>query len=375
MTGRTERIPLPASSSAQARTLTVLRFGRAGARPKAYLQAAIHAEEIPAMLVADQLRAKLEALDAQGKIRGEIILVPAANPVGLSQFVMGTHLGRFDLNSGVNFNRQYPDLIKTLSEKLAGKLGSDAAQNIRLIRRTALDLLKAVEPKSETQALKLELFRRSVDADIVLDLHCDYEAALHVYLGTPLWPDAADLCGEVGAAVTLLAEDSGGTAFDEANSRIWWELAKAFPKAAIPPACLAATIEYRGERDVVEPQAERDAEALLRFLARRGLVELPRRPAPRAVAATPLEGVDYLEAPHNGVVLHQVVPGAQVKKGDKIAEVLDPSTGERSTLQARNNGVMFARRGHRYVTRGQWVAKVAGAEPLPWRQAGALLSD
>ena len=42
---------LPAVGFGTERTLTAWRYGRAGARPKAYLQAAIHADEIPGMLV------------------------------------------------------------------------------------------------------------------------------------------------------------------------------------------------------------------------------------------------------------------------------------------------------------------------------------
>jgi predicted deacylase len=370
MRGTTESVPLGPGVE-----LRVLRFGKPGARPKAYIQAAIHADEIPPLLVADHLRRRLDALAAAGRIAGEIVLVPAANPVGLQQFVLGTHLGRFELGSGVNFNRQYPDLIASLKSALRDKLGSDAQANVRVVRAAALELLAQATPKSATQALKLELFRRSVDADIVLDLHCDYEAVLHVYLGASLWPSCADLSAELGAAVTLLSDDSGGSAFDEANSRIWWELARAFPKAAVPTACVAATIEYRGERDVDEARAAADAENLLRFLARRGVVAMEWTPAPAARAATPLEGVDYLEAAHDGVVIHRVVPGMQVRKGEVVAEVLDTTGGGRSVITARNDGIAFARRGHRYASRGQWIVKVAGAESLPWRQAGALLSD
>jgi hypothetical protein len=32
---------------------------------------------------------------------------------------------------------------------------------------------------------------------------------MHIYTGTPLWPDAADLSAEMGAEVTLLAKIAG----------------------------------------------------------------------------------------------------------------------------------------------------------------------
>ena len=68
--------------------LTSLHFGTPGGGPKAYIQASLHADEVPAMLVAWHLRRHLEALDAAGRLQGEVVLVPAANPIGLAQFAL-----------------------------------------------------------------------------------------------------------------------------------------------------------------------------------------------------------------------------------------------------------------------------------------------
>jgi hypothetical protein len=58
------------------------RYGKPGARPKAYLQASLHADEIPGMLAAHHLIGLLDDADKRGEIKGEIIVVPVANPVG-----------------------------------------------------------------------------------------------------------------------------------------------------------------------------------------------------------------------------------------------------------------------------------------------------
>ena len=86
--------------------LTSYHYGTGGGR-KVYIQASLHADEVPAMLVAHVLRRELERLDAEGRVRGDVILVPAANPIGLSQVVHGAPFGRFDLASGTNFNRAF----------------------------------------------------------------------------------------------------------------------------------------------------------------------------------------------------------------------------------------------------------------------------
>ena len=89
------------------KTLTSLHFGTPGARPKAYIQASLHAEELPGMLAAHHLRMLLERAQREGQIQGEIILVPVANPIGLAQRLDHKPMGRFELGTSENFNRHY----------------------------------------------------------------------------------------------------------------------------------------------------------------------------------------------------------------------------------------------------------------------------
>jgi predicted deacylase len=83
MTHRIERLPLGAGTPGTRREVMLHRFGEPGARPKAYFQAAIHADEIPALLAAHHLVRRLMAAEAEGAIRGEIVVAPFANPIGL----------------------------------------------------------------------------------------------------------------------------------------------------------------------------------------------------------------------------------------------------------------------------------------------------
>lgn len=372
----TETITLPPAGPGTTRRLTVLRFKSNQPGPKAYVQAAVHADEVPALLVAQHLREKLITLDAAGQLKGEIILVPYANPIGLTQFLQGWHLGRYELDSGSNFNRGYPDLFEPVAAAVSGQLGADAAANVALIRQALRVALPAEYSSNENMALKQHLYGLSCDADVVLDLHCDYEATMHLYIGTPLWPAAADLAACLQSSVNLLAEDSGGEAFDEANSRLWWRLAKHFPQHPIPPACCAATVELRGDRDVSDTLAAQDADGLIAFLAGRGFVDAPVPPKPALLpGATPLEAVDSLSAGHPGVLVWSVKLGDEVMKDQVIGHLIDPETGARQPITARTDGLFFAARGHRWVRPGHWIAKIAGRQKLDWRKAGALLSN
>lgn len=372
----TQVLTLPPAGPGTERRLTVLRFTGSTPGPKAYVQAAVHADEVPALLVAQHLREQLLVLDAAGKLKGEIILVPYANPIGLTQFLQGWHLGRYELDSGANFNRGYPDLFEPVAAAVADQLGPDATRNVALIRSALRAALPTQLPAAENAALKHLLYGLSCDADVVLDLHCDYEATLHTYIGTPLWPAAADLAACLQSPVNLLAEDSGGEAFDEANSRLWWRLARRFAQHPIPPACCAATVELRGDRDVSDALAAQDAAGLIAFLTGRGFVDAPAPAAPAvAPAAQMLDAVDSLDASHPGVLVWSAVLGSTVQQGEVLGHLLDPETGARHAITARTTGIFFAARGHRWVRPGQWIAKIAGQQKLHWRQPGALLSS
>ena len=67
--------------------LVSLHFGTPGAGPKVYIQGGLHAEEVPGLLVAHHLRGLLAAAEAEGRLLGEVVLVPAA--IGMRGNVFG----------------------------------------------------------------------------------------------------------------------------------------------------------------------------------------------------------------------------------------------------------------------------------------------
>ena len=370
MTKTVEHLHLPPASMGTERRLTVIRYGRAGTGPKAYLQAGLHADEPPGFLVMHHLIEALDRVAATGKIRAEIVLVPVANPIGLAQWRDEVLQGRFAFYDNINFNRGYPDLTDPVADAVAGRLGADAAANVDLIRQAIAAALAAMSPATEAEALKQRLLSLSCDADIVLDLHCDYQALVHVYTGPALWPQAADLSAQLGAAVTLLAAESGANPFDEACSRIWWDLAARFPDRPIPPACMAATVELRGTADLSHALAVRDAENILTFLQRRGVIDGPAlAPLPALInPATPLAGVSHVRATGPGAVVFAAAPGDRVKSGDPVAEIVNPLAKrpqDRTVpVCAEIDGLLFARIADRNAHPGRIIAKIAGAAPI-----------
>src|SRR4029077_20168960 len=143
------KIRLPSMTPGTARSIAWLRFGRAGARPKVYFQAAIHANELPGAMALHHLMPMLAEADRARRIRGEVIIVPTVNPIGQSQLVGNNHLGRYDLLSRDNFNRNWLDLPAPGPERVAKQLARDPAANVALIRKAALAALQAMKPVNE----------------------------------------------------------------------------------------------------------------------------------------------------------------------------------------------------------------------------------
>jgi hypothetical protein len=339
---------------------------------KAYIQASLHADELPGMLVAHHLRGLLNELDAAGRIVGEIVLVPMANPIGLSQHLMHSHLGRFELTSGENFNRHYPDQVAATAAAVEGQLGPDAARNVALLRAELKARVEAAPVETELQSLRRTLMALSCDADIVLDLHCDAQAVMHLYTETPCWPDCDPLARFLRSRVTLLAQDSGDNPFDEACSQVWWKWAAQFgERFPIPQACLAVTVELRGAADVTHELARTDAKNIIDFLHWRGLISGERPALPEAVGdARPLAGSMPIKSETSGVLTFVKDVGGEVKAGEVLAHVIDPITGQVTELKSPVDGLFFARDFLRFATAGMRVAKVAGKEAL---RTGKLL--
>jgi hypothetical protein len=356
-----ENLPLISAAPGSQQHLQVLQFGAIDAPRKATIQAALHADEIPAMLVAQHLREQLGALESAGMIEGQVVLVPFANPIGLGQHVLGQHQGRFDLRDGVNFNRQHVDLVDAVAHTVQGLLGRDEAGNAATIRKALRAAAAELHSPWPALDLKHKLLQLAIDADVVLDLHCDGQAAMHLYTLTPLQVLGAELGALLGARAVLLADESGDSPFDEACSRPWLMLQQRFAMHPIPLGCFCATVELRGQADVSHDLARQDAEAIVEFLRRRGIVGGTPAHLPAArCQPTLLAASEPVIAPHAGIVVFHVQPGQQVNAGDLIADLVDPESGQVLALRAQSAGVLYARSATRWASPGARIAKIAG---------------
>jgi len=371
---KTTTHPLLATTPGTQQSLVSLQFGTPGSGPKVAIQGSLHADEVPGMLVAHHLRGLLTQIEAEGRMTGEVVLVPAANPIGVHQWHLRGYQGRFDFHSGENFNRHYANLTDAVAAAVAAQLTADAAHNVALVKRALRAAAEALPAATTLESLRKTLLSLAIDADAVLDLHSDGQGLLHLYTTPATWPQAELLARCIGAHVALLAERSGGDPFDEACAMVWPQLAERFgPAHPLPPSCMAATIELRGEQDVSHALAAQDAAGIVRFLVALGVVIDPHAgPLPPLLCEpTPLSGSIPLVAPHGGMVVFRCEPGTTVQRGDPIVDIIDPFTGDTTTLGAGTDGLFFARENRRFAVAGMSLGKVAGREA---QRSGALLS-
>ncbi len=361
-------------------TVTSFHFGLPGARPKAYIQASLHAEELPGMLAAHHLRALLEQAERELTLQGEVVLVPVANPIGLGQRLDLKPMGRFELGSSENFNRHYPDLASAVFPVVQGRLGEDPRSNVAIVREAVANYVRDWRPATPLESLRKTLVGLAFDANLVLDLHCDFEAVLHLYTETPCWPQLEPLARLLKARAVLLATGSGGASFDECFSGLWWQLADNLAAAGdaterpcpLPQACASTTVELRGETEVNHTLADADARAIFAYLVHIGLVAGEDPPLPElACTPTPLAGAQTVKAPTAGIVVFTAQPGDYLNAGDPVAEIIDPVSNTAFTVQAEVAGVMYARTNKRYAMPDDKLGNIAGNEPF---RTGNLLS-
>lgn len=356
-----ETIPLPSASPGSQSQLTLWRYGTPGARPKIHIQAALHADEWPGVLMLHHLHALLQ----QAEIIGEVVVVPLANPLGLRQFLGGYQLGRFDFDYSGNFNRGYLELAQAALPFADGehlKTLAPAAQK-NAIRSAFRKALEHWQPQLEADQWRKALQLLAHDADALIDVHCDAAACAHAFASERQRDTAEMLARCMDLQVLLLEDDLHSMAFDEAFAAPWWRLGEALG-VDFGPTPFAATLELRGERDVNEADGKRDAANLLRFLQYLGAVRGDPAIGDAPPLATPLSGVARVTAPHAGLLQFHIAAGDKVGKDQLLAELIDPLDPDAAplALRAPTGGVVYALGRNHMVRPGHVVAQIAGKE-------------
>ena len=352
--------------------LIYFRIGPANAEKKVYLQAALHADEQPGIMVLHHLLDLLKAADQVGELSAQFVLFPMVNPLGMGDIEFGQHQGRYDRDTGINHNRQWPELYSAVDQSLGERLGSDEKENIRLVRKAVANWLEDYPQVKARDQWRHAVMSEAHDADYVFDLHCDDESLLYIYTVPQQQETMQVLANYTGAVATLLAEDGGGNSFDEIWPAIWIKLVKEYPDKAVPMMRASCTLEYRGQIDTFDALNSRDAENLYGYFQAEGLIGGEAKGNPiEAPVATDLRAMEIIRAEHAGLVAYCVELGEEVSKGQKIADLI-PLDGEqafvgRTPVIAGTSGIILSRNTNKYVWRDAGITKIVGSEILESR--------
>lgn len=325
-----EHAKLESDTPGQELSFPVFRFLGSGTGPAVYMQAALHSHEMPGMVAIDRLIPRLAEAENDARLMGNVTLVPHANPIGLAQGVLGETLGRFDLNGRINFNRSFPTRT---AEELAG--------------RPAPERLKAT------------LLAFAEKADVVLDLHCDDEGPVYLYVSERQLDEGRRLARAMQATVILTDAGHDPISFDLAVGARW------AAENREDDTRFAATVELRGMRDVTPALADRDADGLYRYLVDIGtIVDALPAIVPVEPITADVDAAQLISTPVPGALLYDVEIADWVTEGQRLVVVVSESGTVHHEIRSPFDGQVMTRRDRRFARRGDDVIKVL-RHPLP----------
>ncbi|NUU35945.1 succinylglutamate desuccinylase/aspartoacylase family protein [Pseudomonas sp. C2B4] len=313
------------------------RFEGDGHGPTVHLQAGVHADEIAGMLVLHLLMQRLEMAESAGRLKGNVTVVPQANPLGIGQFRQGRILGRYHDATGHNFNRGF-------------------------------DQSAAMErPSTVVQQWQQQLVQLAASADVMLDLHTDDEALPYLYVHRSFWPRGRELAAAMKMDVAIIWDDGDDGSFEETIIAPWL-------RDGTTDQRMAATLELRGQGDVNDRFARQDAEGLYAWLCAYGVIDEAVTPFDWTVESVEMGHMETILAPQPGVLIFEKELGDVVEEGQRFARILrrpgDPSS--EVVLHAEQTGRLVTRYRDRLISQGMGVAKFTGSR-LSRNWSGGLL--
>jgi uncharacterized protein len=298
--------------------------------PRIYIQANVHGPEICGTAVLLQLMHDLEKLP---DCKGRITIVPSANPVGLNQVTYNGMIGRYNVQSGINWNRIF---------SVPRTFASEAED------RTYWQERRDSANRSVEAVLAAELRLLAAGAEYVLDIHTTGVACAE-HLFTFSWMH--DTYARLGTPFHIeIPADSPVGAFDE--SMVLPYLATLGKDLA--PKAATWEIHHHGHVDAAVVAAR--VVQLKRWIAAvQGTVTAP------TVETQPRRFTDgvHLNAPLAGYYEWHAAIGAEVPKGAVYARVYQPWIGTWIDAEAPFAFVLLGQYGVGAQAEGEQIAYVA----------------
>ena len=212
--------------------LPVYRFaGSSPDAPSAYIQAALHAGELPGVVAIHALMPQLRQAESEGRILGNITVVPAANPVGRAQYLSATSRAASISERAPTSTATFPcstgPTPSALPRGHGGRHGRRAPQ------------APAGRAFGRPRHRPRPALRR--------------RGCAYLYVPVELWPAMEDCAAAMGVEAVVLWQGSSGAAFEEAAIHPWLQMP---PEEAGLDRRVVTTVEFRGQRDVESATAD-----------------------------------------------------------------------------------------------------------------------
>jgi len=309
-------------ANGQEMSVPVYQFKGSSDAPRVYIQANMHGAEVQGNAVIFQLLEQLRELD----VRGDITLVPLANPIGSNQKSGEFTLGRFDPITGNNWNRGYhfnPDLPEQFALNNPDLDEAKIVEQFRALIISDLEtqLLDNPYGLNTAQHLCATLQRMAFDADIVLDLHTGPISERHLYC--PEYTKASAKLFDIPH--TLFIPSGFDGALDEAAFCPWWQLQLAYQAQGreIAVAVDGFTLELGSQEWLCLEEAKKDSAGILSYLCAKGVVEHGAfSPAKMTRYACYLKDYRVMYSPKSGLVEYLAHLGSEVKAGEPLVRML-----------------------------------------------------
>ncbi|MDA8793034.1 succinylglutamate desuccinylase/aspartoacylase family protein [Bacteriovoracaceae bacterium] len=296
--------------------------------PHIYLQAGIHGAEVQGNALIIQLIDFLKSYKAT--INGTITMVPLANPNGTNNKNNTYTNGRFNANTGDNWNRNFIDLVtlkRASFEKFCHKNKQTENKVLfthfkKWLKQTLIKIEKELKDKNqihENNEINLILQKLAIEADGVLDLHTGPIATYYLY--TPEY--AKEVSKYLKFENTLVIPHYFAGAFDEVTFHPYTELKKYFFSEFGRDLTLpfeSFTLELGSEEAFDLESGKRDVARILPYLKYKGVFPSNMRikPSPIKNQTIPLENFKTIYSKQSGLFHFDIKPGETFKKGDVI---------------------------------------------------------
>lgn len=314
-------------ASGAALTVPVYRLKGQSEAPSVYIQANMHGAEVQGNAVIYQLLELLRETD----IKGDITLVPYANPVGANHKNGEYTLGRFDPITGVNWNRMYhfdESIIKPFVQQCIGKDDATIEADFKALMISTIEqkLDHNIYGLTTGQRIAYQLQLLAHQADLVLDLHTGPISSKHLYC--PEYAKASAHYFDIPH--TLLIPNEFDGALDEATFCPWWKLQEAFAELGIEFSINSAqvnkesfTVELGSQEQIDLDVALEDAKSVLSYLQYKGVISAPEyQPQKMTRYACYLKDYKAYYSPMGGMVDYLAEFGKPLKAGEPIARIL-----------------------------------------------------